>query len=433
VRLLTSRSAAAISWLLELGVAFDRDAAGNLSTGLEGGHSHRRIVHAGGDATGRKVMERLSARLSEVGNLAVYPNVAVTSLVQDVHGRVVGALGAQMVEGLPNRASPSRSLWLARKGVVLATGGIGGLYPYTSNPEGATGDGLALAYCAGAELRNLEFVQFHPTILNVPASKPLLISEAVRGAGARLVDSNYKPIMQQPAGDLQTRDIVARAIFRHQRLHGPVFLDMTGIPNVREKFPTIASGLADIGFDPITSPIPVTPAAHFLMGGVHTDLRGRTSVPGLYAVGEVAHTGVHGANRLASNSLLECIVMAFEAVADLAAAPSVSRLELPDDICDVLSPERDCDVLARVQDLLWRHVGIEREGSGLQAALGALDQLRDTYPQSGEVLVARWMAKCALEREESRGAHFRVDFPQESAAWLRDTRVSSRKLAYTSA
>ncbi|GMA62277.1 L-aspartate oxidase [Alicyclobacillus fastidiosus] len=405
---LTEQAPKLVRWLAEIGVPFDRRPTGEFALGLEGAHSRRRILHAGGDATGRKVMETLTDALSQLKNVRRVTNVHISGLLQNHKRSVIGALGRR--EGDPSHITQL----VARRGTVLATGGAGQLFERTTNPAGATGDGIALAYTAGARLRNLEFVQFHPTALDHGDSQCFLISEAVRGVGAVLVDAEGKPIMgDYPLRDLEPRDVVARAMYSYTQRNQSVYLDCRGIQDFAEKFPTIYHHCRSRGLNPAVDWLPVSPAAHFMMGGIVASMDGRTSVQGLYALGEVAATGVHGANRLASNSLLECLAMAFSLADHMRSTKTepagdctIAKPTLPD-----VSPAGS-EPLHIVQSVMWQAAGIIRDEDSLKRGLAALNELRQEYRNSLTVCAASLLIQSALLREESRGAHYRRDFPR---------------------
>jgi L-aspartate oxidase len=359
------------------GVRFDADRHGNLALGLEGGHSIRRVIHSGGSATGRRILRQLSA------NVAGHPRIDVledrrAAALPTIDGRVYGV------------ASDDGRV-LAARAVVLATGGAAALWSRTTNPPGSFGSGMLLARAAGAALADLEFVQFHPTaVVGIPGREGFLISEAVRGEGATLHDAAGERFVDE----LEPRDAVARAIHRRLTESGDaaIFLDMTGVDPAR--FPNVVAALRDAGLDPATERIPVAPASHYVMGGVVSDLDGRTTVPGLYAVGECACTGLHGANRLASNSLSECFVFGRRAaLAGLDDPLPTAAPRVPDGVDPAPAPSRD------VRAAMWRHAGLERTAVGLRRLLDLGHPL------------ARLVAACALHREESRGAHARADHP----------------------
>ncbi|WP_081841245.1 L-aspartate oxidase [Alicyclobacillus macrosporangiidus] len=411
---LTARAPQLVRWLVDLGVPFDRAADGSLRLGLEGAHGRPRILHAGGDASGRHILAAVRQALTLRPTVDVLWDAQVVRLARhpsrERPGRVTGVWVAR-----------PGGLWFvgARRGVVLATGGAGQLFAATTNPPGATGEGLVLAYDAGATLRNLEFMQFHPTALASEGNPRFLLSEALRGAGATLIDERGAPVMaDHPQGDLAPRDVVARAVYARLQRGERVYLDATRIGDLAERFPTVYEGCRSHGFDLVAEPVPVTPAAHFLMGGVAATLAGETDVPGLYAVGEVANTGCHGANRLASNSLLECLVMAYELYehvrsgedADVPAAPAAAASPAGADAADALGGG-----IERVQQILWTHVGLVRHATGLRKAIGVLAALEEVHPGSAAVRAARLMAESALVRQESRGAHYRSDFPHPAA------------------
>lgn len=408
VTYITATAPKLIQWLVDIGVPFDKDSAGGISLGLEGGHSRHRILHAGGDATGRMVMETVTAALEHNPTVTRVSHVHVLSLIQNGSKAVVGALG-QLNDG-----SGEQLQCYGRRAVILATGGAGQLFSRSTNPAGATGDGIALAYQVGAPVRNMEFVQFHPTTLDLEGYPSFLISEAIRGAGGTLVNSQGEVIMAGYAqGDLEPRDVVARVMYYHLLKGRRVYLDCRGIHDFAEKFPTIYERCSAYGVDVAKDLIPVSPAAHFMMGGVVAEIDGKTDVPGLYAIGEVASTGVHGANRLASNSLLECLVMAF-ALADHM-SQSTSDGEQPAMAYGTswptpLLPDRS-EILRQVQTIMWEAAGIVRQEDTLQTGLRAMQALQHKYPQSPAICTATLILRSALLRRESRGAHYRTDFP----------------------
>jgi len=399
----TSAGPAAIETLLHYGVRFDRDAAGALLLGLEAAHARRRIVHATGDGTGKEIMRALTAAVRRTPSITVLEGVEVRRLMV-ADGTVSGVLAV----------STSGAVLLPTSRVVLATGGIGGLFLHTTNPRGLFGQGLALAARAGAALADLEFVQFHPTALAAGGHPLALVSEAVRGEGAILIDETRARIMADvPGGDLAARDVVARAVWRHLTAGHRVFLDATAAlgANFARHFPVIATACAAAGIDPATQPIPVRPAAHYHMGGIAVDRQGRSTLLGLWACGEVAGTGLHGANRLASNSLLEAVVGA-GAVADSVAVTPPGRNE-PQIFAGVpaaADPET-------VRPILSRAAGVVRERDALETSVAALLPLAGSdKPVADPALVALMISVAALRRRESRGGHFRSDFPLSDVA-----------------
>jgi L-aspartate oxidase len=409
--------------LLEWGARFDLDRQGRPELASEGAHSVRRVLHAS-DATGREIGRVLWQKTAAQTHIAVLKNTLATEAIVE-HGRCAG------VRFLDERGNPGE---VRSRATLLATGGAGQVFSETTNPAVATGDGAALAYRAGARLADMEFVQFHPTALDVENAPRFLLSEALRGEGARLVNSAGEAFMlgYHPSGDLAPRDVVARSIVREsQRTEGPVFLSLKHLDpdEVHRRFPMISATLLKAGFDLARDLIPVGPAAHYLMGGVETDLEGRTSLPGLFAAGEVACTRVHGANRLASNSLLEGLVFGARAGMAMAAGDFEPRLLAPvfrgesgpsSDTADHRMDE------AEVQTLMWKSAGLFRDCDGLRAAVkqlhaqeSMLEQTLNARPPADHaawrraslVCVASLIARAALRREESRGGHFRTDFP----------------------
>lgn len=396
---------AAIVDLARFGVCFDP------TLGLEAAHSRRRIVHAGGDGSGREVMRALVAAVRSTPSIEVVEGVEVRRLLCEDEA-IAGVLATR--GGAPIGFASSR--------VVLATGGIGGLFEDSTNPLGSQGQGLVLAARAGARLADLEFVQFHPTAFDGPDRPMALISEAVRGEGATLIDETGRRFLEgDPGAELGPRDIVARGVWRHLMAGHRVFLDGRTRPGpaFADKFPTIAAACRRAGLDPAHDPIPIRPAQHYHMGGVAVDGMGRSSVPGLWACGEVASTGLHGANRLASNSLTEAIVCARWVAESLASAPRgrAARLALR------LVPTTDP---TPVRPILSRALGVLRDGEGLLAAVRALLPLAEQAgPATDAASTALMIALAALQREESRGAHARTDFPQRAT----EARRSSLTLA----
>lgn len=397
---------AAIAHLVAIGARFDRDAAGALRLGLEAAHGRRRIVHAEGDATGREIMRAVVAAVRACPSITVREGFAARRILMD-DGRVSGVLAA----GGQARDTP---LVLPTSRVVVATGGIGGLFLQSTNPSGCFGMGLALAARAGAVLADLEFVQFHPTALDAPGTPVALISEAVRGEGAPLVDETGRRFMADvPGRELAPRDVVARAIWAEHQAGHQVYLDTRGlIPGgFATRFPTITAACHAHGIDPDREPIPVRTVEHYHMGGIAVDADGRSSVDGLWACGEAARTGLHGANRLASNSLLEAMVCARAVAASVAATPARPvRAVAP----VTLSPAPDAAPLRRI---VSESVGVLRDRAGLLAGLEALLPLAQSAgPQSDPALVALMIAVAALDRRESRGGHFRTDW-DEADPW----------------
>ncbi|MER9127587.1 L-aspartate oxidase [Mesorhizobium sp. M0959] len=391
---------AAMEYLARLGVRFDRTPAGTLRLGLEAAHSRRRIVHAGGDGSGWEVMRALIAAVLSTPTIEVVEGFEARRLAME-DGRIAGALAN-------GRTGP---VFLATGRVILATGGIGGLFHDSTNPLGSCGQGLALAARAGAILADLEFIQFHPTALDGPGRPMPLISEAVRGEGATIVDETGRRFLDGVRGaELASRDIVARAVWRHLADGHRVFLDIREKPGATfaQHFPTIASACGKAGIDPMRDLMPIRPAQHYHMGGVAVDLDGRTSIPGLWACGEVASTGLHGANRLASNSLTEAVVCARWVAESLTGTPG---RRIKPAIVDCPSPDP-----TTVRPLLSRALGVLRDGEALKAAGRALLPLAECKDAASDpAAVGLMIAIAALRRRESRGAHCRTDFPDHAA------------------
>jgi L-aspartate oxidase len=419
-----------IRQLIEWGTSFDQ-AEGELLLGREGGHSHNRIVHALGDATGQEIMRAMIARARNVLRAQIWQNTFTIDLLTH-EGRCRGAL-------VWNERHGKTYVWA--KQTILATGGAGQIFRETTNPPVATGDGHAAAYRAGAELMDMEFMQFHPTVLYIAGSSRSLITEAVRGEGALLVDAAGVRFMPEyhPLAELAPRDVVSQAIVdRMEKSHHPcVYLDMSALPAeaVRARFPGIAKRCREFGLDLATDRIPVRPGAHYMIGGVKVDEHGATTVPGLWAAGEVTSSGLHGANRLASNSLLEGLVYgarAGEAASDAALLEPDRYEAVPLENPPVAPPSEHLDlqdIRNSLKSLVWRSAGVRRNAGGLREAARTIDgwqryALAQQFPTSegwelqNMLTVARVMIGAALRREESRGVHLRTDFPRpDDAHW----------------
>jgi L-aspartate oxidase len=408
--------------LLQWGTGFDRSPAGELMRTREGAHSLPRILHANGDATGREIMESLLRHVRGLERVELMEWTTTVELVVE-DGRVVGATLLDAAGDL---------IEVRARAVLLASGGAGQVYSESTNPAVATGDGIAMAYRVGAELMDMEFFQFHPTAFALQGAPRFLMSESLRGEGAWLVNERGERFMQRyHAGlELAPRDVVARAIAR-EGLQGEVFLDLREAVkkmNLKARFPGISGFLAGYGLELGRDLIPVRPAAHYLMGGIRTDAHGRSSLAGLYAAGEAACTGVHGANRLASNSLLEGLV--FGALAAEAMAGEQGTGNRKQGTAGVVVGGSAGDVegwIAELQGLMWRDAGLLRDAAGLQSAQAGLAALRATQPRGmtrralearNLLTVAEAMVQAALGREESRGAHYRTDFPERDGVAL---------------
>lgn len=448
VRFTVEHGRTVVEWLSGQGVPFTREpnAEGGADYHLhrEGGHSHRRIVHAA-DATGRAIQTSLEERARQHPNITLHDHFSAVDLITSRKLGLPGnrCLGAYVLDRRSGRVEA-----LAARFVVLATGGASRVYLYSSNPDGSTGDGIAMAWRAGCRVANLEFMQFHPTCLYHPQAKNFLISEAVRGEGGYLLLPDGTRFMRNfdVRMELAPRDIVARAIDHEMKRLGAecVFLDISHKPAdfIRDHFPNIHAKCLEYGFDLTRQPIPVVPAAHYTCGGVMTDLRARTDVEGLYAVGEVAFTGLHGANRMASNSLLECLVFAAAAAEDI--RPRLDRAPEPPilpawDESRVTDSDEEVVVShnwAELRQFMWDYVGIVRTNKRLRRALHRVELLLreigeyyGNFRISGNLIELRNLAqvadliiRCALARRESRGLHYTLDYPQASESTpVRDT------------
>lgn len=437
VRFTVEHGREAVDWLIQLGVSFTRreGADGELHLTREGGHSHRRVVHSA-DATGRAIESKLIEAACAHDNIELFDHHLAVDLISSRklgHEGPNQCLGAYVLDLDTGKVEVFRARF-----IILATGGAGKAYLYTSNPDGTTGDGIAMGWRAGCRVANMEFMQFHPTCLYHPKAKSFLISEAVRGEGGKLLLSDGTRFMQQfdSRGDLAPRDIVARAIDHEMKRLGEdcVYLDISHQPVefLENHFPTIYARCLKLGIDIARDPIPVVPAAHYTCGGVMTDLRARTDVDGLYAIGEAAHTGLHGANRMASNSLLECLVFAKAAAEDI-----TSRLKEPGhewtippwDEQRVTDSDEEVVVSHNWEELrrfMWDYVGIVRTDKRLQRAQNRvellqreIDEYYSNFRVSNDLIELRNLAQAAeliirsaMQRKESRGLHYTLDYPE---------------------
>lgn len=431
VKFISENSDAVIKDLLSYGVKFDCDEENNLRFTMEAAHSVNRILHSGGDATGKCIEKALVERVLNEKNITIYEHSTAVELLMDSDNDCRGLICFNSDTGEYETIYSSAT--------IIATGGTGQIYKYTTNPSVATGDGIALAYRAGAIIQDMEFIQFHPTALSIQEEENMfLISEAVRGEGAKLVDVNGNTFMQKydERMELAPRDIVARSIYKELQDSGynNVYLDATRIPeNVfAERFPNILNTCLKHNINPSKDYIPVSPAAHYTMGGIKTNIEAMTSIRGLYAIGEAACTGLHGANRLASNSLLECVVTAYELTNHL----SFLNLEISDSIDksiietinrykseEVYYEVNTDDLMYKIQNTMWKNVGIVRDEKGLLQAKKDLEEIRDEfgytdkcnsseeYDVRNALITAELIVKFALERRESIGAHYRSDYP----------------------
>ncbi|WP_338470382.1 L-aspartate oxidase [Niallia sp. XMNu-256] len=428
---MTKEAPGLIKELLSEGAPFDRDSSGNIKLGLEGAHGEKRIIHGGGDATGKTIVDFL---LTQTQHIQIAENMTVYDLM----------IENERCIGVKAKDSNERTYTVHADHVVIATGGIGQVYSFTSNADTVTGDGIALAYRAGADLADMEFVQFHPTLLYAGGKGVGLVSEAVRGEGARLVTEDGTHIMEgvHPYKDLAPRHVVSQTIYQTMSKGKSVYLDISSIKNFQSYFPTVASLCRDHGIDINKGKIPVVPGSHFLMGGILTNLHGQTSVPGLYAIGEAACTGAHGANRLASNSLLEGLYFGKRLAQWINEAPVTNQIETI-----ARKPKKqifahfELPDIATIKKTMMDSTGISRNGETLETQLKYLESYHIDYWLHADLddlsledlnkvfmLICSWLVtKAALKRTESRGGHLRADFPVEDEGWAKRKIILQKK------
>ena len=398
-RVLTEEGPAAVRALADLGAPFDRDAEGRFAQSLEAAHGRPRVARVKGDQAGKAIMEAVAVAVLAAPHIEVRTGYRLRGLLCDADGRVRGVIAE--TEG--------RRVEITAAATILATGGIGGLYAVTTTPPELKGEGLALSALAGATIADPEFVQFHPTAIDIGRDPAPLATEALRGEGAVLVNTDGQRFMAcyHPDAELAPRDVVARAIHAEREAGRGAFLDATKAVGAHfpEEFPAVFAACISGGIDPRVQPIPVAPACHYHMGGIATDADGRTSLAGLYAAGECASTGVHGANRLASNSLLEAAV--FGARAGRAAASETDPGTAP--VVCIAAPDLPAPALAQLRQAMSRDAGVVRTADGLDRLLHEIDALEATYGRAAPLVAARLVAACALARSESRGGHYRAD------------------------
>lgn len=425
VKVLVTEGPEAVRKLIARGAVFDKSGTGEIALTREGGHLRNRILHAGGDATGAEVSRALLAAVSKDPGIEVIEHALALDALKSSSGRVCGVTLHVIGEGSRDGVGQ-----ILARAVVLATGGLGQVFAQTTNPAVSTGDGVALALRAGADVADVEFIQFHPTVLYMGESsrgQQPLISEAVRGEGAFLINDRGERFMQaiHPLADLAPRDVVAKEISRQMAISGAkhIWLDARSIVDFAQRFPTINSSCQQIGINPAIDLIPVAPASHYASGGIRTDLNGHSSVPGLYAVGETACTGAHGANRLASNSLLEGLVFGARIAEDIAKNLVSWEEPAPQDPIEILiSPS----VRGELQRTMSSGAAVVRSELSLQQTIESLERLRaattifasvEAWETTNLYLLAIAIARSALERTESRGSHWREDYPDSSVDW----------------
>jgi L-aspartate oxidase len=423
VAVLTREGPAAVRRLAALGAPFDRTAEGGFAQSLEAAHGRPRIARVGGDGAGAAIMQAVIAAVRAAPSIEVREGWRVRRLLTDAAGRVRGALAQDAAGALVE---------IAAAATVLATGGLGGLYAVTTTPREVRGEGLALAALAGAVIADAEFVQFHPTAMDLGGDPAPLATEALRGEGAKLVNADGTPFMARyhAAAELAPRDVVARAIAAERRAGRGAFLDAREAISEAfpREFPAVFAAAMAAGLDPRRQPIPVVPAVHYHMGGIETDLAGRTSLPGLYAAGECASNGAHGANRLASNSLLEAAVFGARAGRAAAGAADPGTAPLPTEP----APELPDGALQTLRRAMSGDAGVVRDGAGLRRLTTEIDALEAVHGRALPLVAARLVAEAALARRESRGAHFRADYP-ELARPVRSRVTLSRAPAFEAA
>ena len=433
IKNISENSQSAVKKLLDYGVQFDRDENQKLCYTLEAAHSTSRILHSGGDATGYMIEKGLLEALNKAQNITVFENTMAVEVLTDKSGKTKGIITFNTKDNTYEAViSPC---------VILATGGMGQLYKYTTNPLVATADGQAIAYKAGAIMRDMEFIQFHPTSLAIDRyDNRFLISESLRGEGAKLVDLDGNQFMEKydEKKELATRDVVTRAIFNemNELKYHNMYLDITMHSKefLQKRFPTIYKLCLENNIDISKDLIPVSPAAHYSMGGIQTDVCGKTSVNGLFAIGEVASSGLHGANRLASNSLLECVVMADNLVKSLKDYDFTCSDIIDENVLNSIrkyaeTPSIDenmvYELTKKLKEVMWNYAGIVRSETSLKKALSELEDIektfgenqvcadRESYELRNMIIAAKLVTECAIQRKESRGSHFREDFPQK--------------------